>query len=79
MSTSTSKKALVLRFDREQKRPLSIAFVGAAALTRRQEFGFPLIALEGLNQLPEDDRKLILQMLQTLPLNAISLSLTRTT
>jgi hypothetical protein len=62
---------IILRFDRTQGRPLSLAVVGVTALTQRQEFGRPVLALEGLEKLPEADRARILHMLQASPLNMV--------
>ena len=60
-----------LRFDRQHEQPLSIGFVAATALMRSQEFGQPLLALTGLAKLPTDERKLVLNMLQASPVNAV--------
>jgi len=64
-------EGLFLRFDKKTKQALSLGIVSAATFLQPQEFGPRLLSLDGLKKLPEPDRKLILQMLQSLPLRAI--------
>ncbi len=62
---------IFLRFDREQKRPLSIGFISATPMLQQQEYGLPLVKLQGLRNLPAEDRQSVLSMLHSSPLNAI--------
>ena len=60
-----------LRFNRQKREPLSIGFLGVTPLTLQQEFGLPLLSLDGLHNLPDTEQQVILNMLQTTPLNTI--------
>ncbi len=60
-----------LRFDRQQRRPLSLGFIAASVLMNQTEFGPSLLSLTGLAKLPDSERQLILHLLQTPPLNLI--------
>ena len=58
-----------LRFNRQKEEALSLGFVGITPLTQEQEFGLPLLSLDGLHNLPHSERQVILKMLRTPPLN----------
>ena len=62
---------VLLRLDLEQTRPLSLAFLSFTPLTRRREFGPPLLRLDGLDDLPDDIRQTVVQIITSPPVNAI--------
>jgi hypothetical protein len=61
---------VLLRLDLEQTRPLSLAFLSFTPLTRRREFP-PLLRLNGLDDLPDDIRQTVVQIITSPPVNAI--------
>jgi hypothetical protein len=62
---------IFLRFARKAKLPLSLSIVSVTPLMRQREFGLPLLTLTGLSKLSASEQHLIVEMLQTPPLNAI--------
>ena len=62
---------VLLRLDLEQTHPLSLAFLSFTPLTQRREFGPPLLRLNGLDDLPDDIRQTVLQVITSPPVNAI--------
>lgn len=70
-STVELADGVYLRFDRRRQRPLSLGFVAATPLTQQHEFGPPLLTLTGLKRLPEPERKLVLRLLLSPPVNTI--------
>src|SRR3972149_4432205 len=64
-------EGVFLRFDRKTGRPLSLGFVSITPLTQQREFGPPLLRLTGLKKLPASQRKMVLKILQSPPVNTI--------
>jgi len=64
-------EGILFRFVRDKLQPLSLAIVSAGVLLHQQEYGFPLLELDGIEHLPQDERRSVLQMLFAPPLNDI--------
>lgn len=64
-------EGVYLRFDRAAGQALSLGVMSASTLVQQQEFGLPLLALEGLRRLPKMEQQLVLQMLQSSPVNLV--------
>ena len=64
-------EGILLRFAREQLRPLSLGIVSAKTLLHQQEYGLPLLELDGIEHLPQEERESVLQMLFSPPLSDI--------
>lgn len=64
-------EGVLLRFVRDELQPLSLGIVSAGMLLQQQEYGFPLLELDGIEHLPPDERKSVLKMLFAPPLNDI--------
>jgi len=62
---------VLLRLDLKQARPLSLALLSFTPLTQQREFGPPLLRLDGLDDLPDDIRQAVLQIITSPPVNAI--------
>lgn len=73
MATATIEltDGVYLRFDRQRYEPLSLAMLAFQARMQQQEFGEPLLAFDGLAQLPETERRQVLQMLKRPPLTYV--------
>ena len=62
---------VLLRFAREKLKPLSLGIVSAGMLLHQQEYGLPLLELDGIEHLPQEERESVLQMLFAPPLSDI--------
>lgn len=60
---------IVLRFDREAKKALSLILISFSALARLTEMGPQSFAITGLDNLPEELRQTVVKILTTPPVN----------
>ena len=68
-ATAELAEGIFLRFDQQKEQPLSLGIVAATPLMQEQEYGLPLVELDGLSHLPEGERQRLLVMLQNPPVN----------
>jgi len=62
---------VLLRLDVEHARPLSLAFLCATPLMHEQVYGPPLLELDGVASLPDDLRRIVVQIITSPPVNAV--------
>lgn len=62
---------VLLRLDVERARPLSLAFLCVTPLMHKQVYGPPLLKLDGVDNLPDDLRQLVIQIITSPPVNTI--------
>lgn len=62
---------VLLRLDVEHARPLSLAFLDVTSLVREHVYGPPLLKLDRVDDLPDDLRRIIIQIITSPPVDAI--------
>ncbi len=62
---------VLLRLDVEHARPLSLAFLCMTPLMHKQVYGPLLLELDGVASLPDDLRRTVIQIITSLPVNAV--------
>lgn len=60
---------IVLRFDKEKEKALSLIVISFSVLAQPTEMGPKNFPLSGLDDLPEDLRQIVVKIITTLPVN----------
>lgn len=60
---------IVLRLNQHVKRAISLTFINFSILAERTEYGPRSYPLDGLNDIPEDLRELVLQLVTSMPIS----------
>ena len=68
-ATAEIADGIFLRYNWQQRRPLSLSFISFTPLLKGGEFGPYLLRLDGLNELTPDLRQIVLGIITSLPVS----------